>query len=112
MSEQQIQEIEIDIQSAKKFVARGEALARLNDNPDFKLVILDGYFKEECMRNVALKAAYAMRKDEDQKIILKAIDSIGELNNYLSLIEQQAQEMSDAIAESNLEIQDLYSVEA
>ena len=46
MTNEEIESIEISRYNATLAVAKGEALKRLLDNPDYKLVISEGFFKE------------------------------------------------------------------
>lgn len=87
-NEEQIQEIEINIEASTKAIELMEALTRLHSNPDYKKVMIDGYFKDECVRLVLLKADYEMRSDDQQNQINKSIDAIGHTGTYLRTILQ------------------------
>jgi hypothetical protein len=67
--------IEQSIEAARADIERNDAVNRLYENPDFKSVILEGYFKEEAARIVFLN-------------ILEA--GVGALQQYFRLIEQKA----------------------
>lgn len=90
MSSETIRAIEANIREAKKFVEQGEALERLQANRDFKKVILDGYFEQEAIRLVHLKASPAMQSAEMQKSIVAQMDAIGSLDQYFNTVFQQA----------------------
>jgi len=107
MSETQIQEIELDIEAAREFIERGEALDRLRENKDFKLIIMDGYFRDEAVRNVQLKSTYQFRDAESQELITKAIDGIGALHTFFQTVDFQASEAGQAIRASEEEIEDI-----
>lgn len=53
---QQTEIVEIPKEYVDAVISKGEALKRLQDNPDFKAVILDGFLKDEVLRVVSLKA--------------------------------------------------------
>jgi hypothetical protein len=53
---EQIQHVELSLEEAKKVVAFGEAIKRLEKNRDFQRVIFDGYFGDEAKRLVFLTA--------------------------------------------------------
>ena len=84
-----LEQIEITIESAKKKIQTMEALNRLMDNKDFQRIIDEGYLKEEPVRLVYLKAAPEMQEDLMQKQVISAIDGIGQLRAYLSLLMTQ-----------------------
>ncbi len=46
MKQEELDQLEVSNNMAKIAIAKGEALKRLLDNPDYKLVISNGYFKE------------------------------------------------------------------
>lgn len=107
MSEAQLQEIELDIEDAKYFVDKRDALLRLYQNADFKQIISEGYFREEAIRNVAIKCAPDYRSEEAQAAILQAIDAIGALQNYFRVIEMQANVAADSIQTYEDEVQEI-----
>lgn len=111
MSEAAIQEIELDIESAQEFVSRKDALDRLYANEDFKSIIVEGYFKEEAIRNVGIKNHPNFQDEISQAGILKAIDGIGALQGYFSVIDFQAAEASDAISAHRAELEYIESGE-
>ena len=86
MSQEQLEAIEISIEDAKKAIDLRESLEKLSANPDFKKIMLDGYFKEECIRLVLVKADYEMRDEDSQTQITKSIDAIGHTQTYLRTI--------------------------
>ena len=90
-TEEQLEKIEISIEEATKSVDLFNSLQRLNTNPDFKKVMLDGYFSEECVRLVLLKADHEMRDEDRQNQIIKSIDAIGHTRTYLRTIMQLGQ---------------------
>ena len=45
------------------YVGLKQALDRLEQNPDFKKVILDGYFKDKAINGVSLLATDYVRKN-------------------------------------------------
>ena len=85
-SEQQLQHIEISLENAKKAIDLATALQRLHENPDFKTVILDDFFKEEASHSVLLKSDASMSTDEKQKSVDIIITSIGGLYQYFGKV--------------------------
>jgi len=91
MSNDTVVALEREIQAAKQAIEVGQALDRLKNNRDFKLVITTGYFTEEAVRLVHLKAMPNMARPESQASIIQQIDAIGTFYGYLLKVEQQAQ---------------------
>jgi hypothetical protein len=91
-----------NIEASKEFVALGAALIRLYANKDFRSVILSGYFEKEAVRLVHLKSAPQMQTPDRQVAIIRDIDSIGALHQYLALVDSNA-----ATAERNIEADEL-----
>jgi CHAT domain-containing protein len=98
MSNETLQAIEANIREAKKIVDQGDALERLRSNRDFKKVILDGYFADEAIRLVHLKASPAMQSPDMQKSIISQMDAIGSLDQYFTTVLQKASIARKAIS--------------
>lgn len=84
----QIEQIEVTIEEVKEQIALKDTLERLTNNPDFKRIILEGYFEKEAQRLVMLRADFNFREPQDQGDLLKAIDAIGQLRMYLGTLKQ------------------------
>lgn len=87
-----------------------DALNRLAKNKDFKLIIDDGYFKDEAVRAVMLKADPTQESPECQEHLDKLITSIGYLRQYFRTITAQGvaalnriEEAEQALVEEQLE---------
>lgn len=93
-------EIEVSMAGAKKVVAMGDALGRLMKNPDFKLLILDGYLKDEAVRLVHAKANPACQRADIQAAIVKDIDAIGSLDQYFRTVDIAADQAATSIEEA------------
>lgn len=89
---EQIEQIELSIEQAKGMVDNMKSLRNLTNNPDFKNIILDGYFRDEASRVVLLKADPSMQKEFDQAYLTNSIIAIGYLRQYLSSIMQMGQQ--------------------
>lgn len=97
MSNDAIQEIEMNIKEAQKMVDLGAAVQRLATNRDFKKVVLEMYFEKEAVRLVHLKANPAMQDKERQEAIVKEMDAIGSFYQFLRTLEIQAEMARRAI---------------
>ena len=105
-----VEELHQRREELKKFSARAEALTRLQNNADFKLVITDGYMEDEAIRLVHLlgdarfnsddkKAAY--REDFQERMI-----GIARLSEYFRSVFQmssQAQRELDGLNQAETE---------
>lgn len=100
MSDTALQEIELSIKEAQKFVELGNALVRLQSNQDFKKIILEGYFKEEAIRLVHLKSDSNMQSAERQQGILRDMDAIGALEQHLRMVLHRADMARKAIVDA------------
>jgi hypothetical protein len=98
MSNSPIQAIEENIKQAKKIVEVGEALGRLQNNRDFKRVVIEGYFEQEAIRLVHLKSDPNLQSPDSQKSILAQIDAIGAVSQYFSTVLHKASIARKAIA--------------
>lgn len=98
MSQEQIQAVEKNIKEAKAVVELASALERLRTNRDFRKVVTEGYFKEEAVRLVQLKADPNMQHPDVQRAILRDIDAIGSLNQYFEAIFTTSRMAAKAIA--------------
>lgn len=97
MSRTNVEEIELNIKQAQEFVDFGVSLERLSSNRDFKKVIKEGYFKDEAIRLVHLKADPSMQTPERQAAVVKSIDAIGALSEYFRTMEYRATQAAKAI---------------
>lgn len=106
-NDETVRNIEISMVQAEAYIQTADALRRLMDNRDFKQVILEGYFKEEAVRIVSLKAAHEMSKPDDQAFLIKSIDGIGCLQQYLNVINFAAQQAVRTIQASNESLEEI-----
>lgn len=104
MSQDHIQEIELNIAEAKKFVALGKSVEKLMANRDFKKVISEGYLEQEAIRLVHLKADPNMQDAESQAAIVTQIDAIGSFTAYLNKVMGQARMAEQAIEADEQEL--------
>ena len=86
--------------SQREIIEFNEAIDRLLDNPDFKRVVLDGYFKEEAIKLVIMKAEEGYKDPEGQAEITKRIDAIGEFNKFLKVQKSKANQAQFRVQEA------------
>lgn len=98
MSKQQ--EIQDYIKEKQSKTKRLDALNRLAKNKDFKLIIDDGYFRDEAIRAVMLKADPTQESPECQEHLDKVITSIGYLRQYFRAITAEGVAAYNAIEDA------------
>lgn len=99
MIEREIQEIEIDIEHAKQFIAKGDSLDRLFKNKDFVELFIKGYAEEEAIRLVHIKNDPAMQTEEAQKGNLDAMTGISAFVGFIRRVQMQANQYRNSLAE-------------
>ncbi len=103
-TDQDVITIERDRAEYQKDVDLLEALARLNQNRDFKLVISEGYFELEAGRIAIAKSEPAMQRPEIQARMERDIDAIGSLYQYLRTIGEMGAQAKAAIEDADEEL--------
>lgn len=93
--------IDVSIEEAMKVVKRGDALERLMKNRDFKLLFLDGLFKEEAHRLVSISADPAMK--DYHADIMEKIKSISITQQHLQLVSRMGDMARQQIEELQAE---------
>lgn len=80
------------IDFCNKGISLAEGIEKLNNNVQFKKVILTGYFEEEAVRLVSLLSDHNMQGDENQQLVTNAMRGIGELRSWLGAMTQRAEQ--------------------
>ena len=68
------------------YVGLKQALERLEQNPDFKKVILDGYFKDKAINGVSLLATEYVRSKGLRPTIMEDLNAISALQDFFRTI--------------------------
>lgn len=105
-NETEMQELEETVrlteEYAKEFGDLSDALERLEKNPDFKKVILEGYFEKNASRLVLLRADGNIRANPEAK---ESIDdqliAIGELRQYFIAVKTRGYQAKEALKEAD-----------
>lgn len=98
MSSIELQQIELSISQARKLVDLGVSMERLTNNRDFKKVINEGYFEQEAIRLVHLKADPNMQSADAQKSIIGQMDAIGAFKQFIQLVSFKGDMANKALA--------------
>lgn len=93
-----LKQIEQNIKQAELITAMGKSLERLLSNRDYKTIIGEGYFEQEAIRLVHLKADPNMQKPESQADIVKQMDAIGALKQYFHTLNHRAMMAEKSVA--------------
>lgn len=109
MSQEQIHQVEVSIEQARKAVAMSDALRRLRDNKDFKMIIEEGYFKDEASRLVLVKADVNMQAEEHQREIDNQISAIGYLFSHFKTLFAIGTAAKNSIAADEQTLEELYN---
>lgn len=107
-----LQEIELNIDTAKKMVKEADAIDRLMKNRDFKAIITEGYFKEYASILVQRKAMPGMQIDSEQKDIDDSITGIGQLQQFLFTKRMQGKQVAKDLNEMESVREELIQEEA
>lgn len=90
-SERTIAELEGNIEEFQARIKQQDKLVKLQENPEFKELIADGFLKDEAVRLTMLRGSgYA--DAELKESCLAGIDAIGWLNSMLAAIHQLGNE--------------------
>lgn len=105
-----VEELHQRREELKKFKAKAEALTRLQNNADFKLVITDGYMEDEAIRLVHLLGDARFNSDDKKTVYREDFQErmigIARLSEYFRSIFQlsgQAQRELDGLNEAETE---------
>jgi hypothetical protein len=80
---QDLETIDLQIDEAKKKIARKDMLIRLEQNPDFRELIQKGFLESHAIRQVMLKAHPGMQSEAAQKMLEQQITAIGGFKQFL-----------------------------
>lgn len=104
-NENDVQEIELNIETAKATIERMNVFMRLVDNKDFQAIIEKGYFEDEAARLVGALASPAMSDEFNQEQMQKDIVGVGRLRQYFYAIVQQGRAAEGAVKADETELE-------
>ena len=100
MNENELNAVEVSIETAKNSVRRMELVSKLSIDKGFNEIIGDGYFKEEAARIASLLADPAMQGEVDQRELFSQVKAIGHLRQYLIQITRNGMIMQEGLDEN------------
>lgn len=68
-------------------IVMGEALKRLKKNPDFKIIITDGYLRDKVLASVSMLAVDQVKKDGQRINVMEDLVSASNLQYFFSIVE-------------------------
>ena len=96
MSQSQTEQLELSIEEAKRVVAMGEALDRLNHNADFNLIVVKGYMQEEAIRLAHLQNDPTVPVEQRDFLKVELVGP-GALTRYLRLQMKMAEQAANEL---------------
>ena len=90
-SNQNQAELELTANELKEYnyyVGMKQALERLENNPDFQKVILEGYFKDKAVNGVSMLASGYIKKNGLRADIMESLVAISQLQDYFITVKQ------------------------
>lgn len=90
-SNQNQAELELTADELKEYnyyVGMRQALERLENNPDFQKVILEGYFKDKAVNGVSMLASGYIKKNGLRADIMESLVAISQLQDYFITVKQ------------------------
>lgn len=86
MSNPEQEELELEAIQIEEYLHMGEALLRLEKNPDFMLVITEGYLKQKALNSMSMLAVPAIKKRGERPELMEDLISISNLNYHFAMI--------------------------
>jgi hypothetical protein len=105
-AQEQIKQVEDTIEEARKQVDLARRIRKLERNPDFKKVILDGYFVDEASRLVLLNNDPSV-PEAYRETIRRDMDGFSALKRYLMSNTQLGDSAERAIGEHEDTLEEL-----
>ena len=84
-------ELELTAEELKEYnywVGMKQALERLENNPDFQKVILDGYFKDKAINGVSMLASGYIKKNGLRPDVMESLIAISQLQDFFITVKQ------------------------
>lgn len=91
-------ELELTAEELKEYnyyVGMRQALERLETNPDFQKVILEGYFRDKAVNGVSILASERIKREGRRSDVMEALVAISQLQDYFITIKHLGAEIED-----------------
>lgn len=93
MSNPEQNETELEMADRTALTKKYEALHRMMETEDFKLVVTDGYLREEAVRLTSLLAQHGMESVRSK--LFEALAAISNFEQYIMTIDQLGAPVTD-----------------
>jgi hypothetical protein len=84
-----------EVKEYNYYVGMRQSLERLEANPDFQKVILEGYFKDKAINGVSMLATNYIRKNGLRPEVMEALVAISQLQDFFITIKQLGAEVDE-----------------
>ena len=102
--EADVAHMQISIDQAQHQLRLSEALDRLQQHPDFKLLVMGDYLKEQTVRLGHLLSEPAYQHKSKRKPIINEMHAIGTFLSYLRSVDQRGRMAREAIRVNEAEL--------
>ncbi len=90
---------ELETVENQYWVDMHQALKRLESNKDFKMVVLDGYFKDRAINGVSMLAEPSIKQQGQRADIMEDMVAISNLQYYFKMVKNLGAIAEDDIIE-------------
>jgi hypothetical protein len=106
-NEMDIQDLEQSIVGHKTAIERKEMLNRLENNPDFKALIQEGFLEKHAVRQVLLKAHPSMQSEAHQTLLDQQITAVGGFKQFLVSVYTEGCNSAEALRSDEATLEEL-----
>ena len=94
------EQVEVETIINNQWIAKYDALVRLERNPDFKLLILDGYFRDKAVDGVSLLANEGIKRQGLRADVMEQLVAISNLQDFFITVRNLGGNAKAALEES------------
>lgn len=94
------EQVEVETIINNQWIAKYDALIRLERNPDFKLLILDGYFRDKAVDGVSLLANEGIKRQGLRSDVMEQLVAISNLQDFFITVRNLGGNAKAALEES------------
>lgn len=94
------EQVEVETIINNQWIAKYDALVRLERNPDFKLLILDGYFRDKAVDGVSLLANEGIKRQGLRADVMEQLVAISNLQDFFITVKNLGGNAKAALEES------------
>ena len=94
------EQVEVETIINNQWIAKYDALVRLERNPDFKTLILDGYFRDKAVDGVSLLANEGIKRQGLRADVMEQLVAISNLQDFFITVKNLGGNAKAALEES------------